>query len=173
MLSLPPIYADICRVSLLICTADDHYEKAPVWLKSSTMSLTRLINIAAGKTPLPSQLVTPTPVNPPAEGNLLDLPINTPFLGDVIKSRKSLTMGIKLTKGKQLSAELSWYSSQAFEIIEANNPEARSRFYEQEAFEVDGQIYRVVDLEAHLLNAVKEFFDGTSVETTIKRIHYT
>lgn len=106
-------------------------------------------------------------------GALLDLPINTPFLGDVIKSRKSLTMGIKFTRGKQLSAELSWYSSQPFETIEANNAEARRRFYEQEAFEVDGQIYRVTDLEAHLLKAVEEFFAGTRVDTTVKRIHYT
>lgn len=163
----------MCHIGLLVSKPDDRYEKAPVWSQASTMSLTRLINIAAGKTPLPPQPVTPAPVSLPATGALLDLPINTPFLGDMIKSRKSLTMGFKFTKGKQLSAELSWYSSQTFETIEANNAEARRRFYEQEAFEVDGHIYRVVDLEAHLLKAVNEFFTGTSIVTTVRRIHYT
>jgi hypothetical protein len=48
--------------------------------------------------------------------------------------------------------------------------EGRRRYYEQEAFELNGKIYRILDLEAHLLKSVKDFFEG-SVRLEIERIH--
>lgn len=162
----------LCEVGLLITKDDKVFCRSQVWLKEPTMTLTKLVNIATGKIKLNPSAPVPSPQTPPEGAEMHDMPINTPFLGNVIKSRKSLTMGIKLTKAKQLKAELSWYSSQAYGIIESNNPEARRRYYEQEAFEIAGQVYRVVDLEEHMLNALKEFFKGSIVETTIKRIHY-
>ncbi|AUD07055.1 hypothetical protein [Spirosoma pollinicola] len=164
----------LCELDLLVSQKQITFCRSAAWLREPNMTLTRLINIATGKTKIqtdsaPVQL----PQTPPVSAEMRDMPINTPFLGNVIKSRKSLTMGFKLTNAKQLKAELSWYSSQAFDTIEANNPEARRRYYEQEALEVDGQLYRVVDLEQHMLKALKEFFDGAVVETTVKRIHYS
>jgi hypothetical protein len=163
----------LCEVGLLVNQNDKAFCRSPAWLDDRTMTLTRLVNIATGKTKLGSSN-SPRPVLTPPEGaEMHDMPINTPFLGTVIKSRKSLTMGFKLTKGKQFQAELSWYSSQAFGTIESNNAEARRRYYEQEAFEIDDQVYRVVDLEVHMMEALKEFFKGSLTETTVKRIHYS
>jgi hypothetical protein len=162
----------LCEVGLLVNQSDRVFCRSAAWLDDRTMTLTKLVNIATGKTKFHPSTPARSAQTPPKGAEMHDVPINTPFLGNVIKSRKSLTMGFKLTKAKQLQAELSWYSSQAFGTIESNNPEARRRYYEQEAFEIDGQVYRVVDLEVHMLNALKEFFKGSLVETTVKRIHY-
>lgn len=160
----------LCQVSLLKSERDKVFCKSSIWINDREMSLTRLIHIATGKAK--SSAEPKPPQTPPESAQMHDTMINTPFLGNVIKSRKSLTMGFKLTNAKQLKAELSWYSSQPFGTIESNNPEARRRYYEQEALEVDGQLYRVVDLEQHMLKALKEFFNGSVVETSVKRIHY-
>lgn len=163
----------LCEVGLLVNQDDKVFCRSMAWLEDRTMTLTRLVNIATGKTKLNRSTPVRLPQTPPERAEMHDMPINTPFLGNVIKSRKSLTMGFKLTNAKELKAELSWYSSQAYETIESNNPEARRRYYEQEALEVNGQLYRVVDLEQYMLKALKEFFDGSVVETTVKRIHYS
>lgn len=162
----------LCQVNLLKSEKDDVLCKSTVWINDRAMSLTKLINIVTGKVKASSSAGVKLPQTLPEGAELHDMLINTPFLGNVIKSRKSLTMGFKLTNAKQLRAELSWYSSQPYETIESNNSEARRRYYEQEALEVNGQLYRVVDLEQHMLKALKEFFDGSVVETTVKRIHY-
>jgi hypothetical protein len=163
----------LCEVGLLVSNDDKIFCRSAAWLKEPAMTLTKLVNIATGKTKLSGSLPVRSAQTPPKGAEMHDVPISTPFLGNVIKTRKSLTMGFKLTNAKQLKAELSWYSSQAYETIESNNPEARRRYYEQEALEVNGQLYRVVDLEQHMLKALKEFFEGSVVETTVKRIHYS
>lgn len=160
----------LCQVGLLtfdgiICC------KGSRWINERAMSLPKFAAIA-------SQQTAVKPVNQPTQPALQnpqephDTPITTPFLGQVIKSRKSLTMGLKFTKGQQLSGVLSWYSSHPSGVIAPISTAAgRRRYYEQEAFEIDGKLYRVVDLEDHLLKAIEDFFDK-SVKLTVQRIHH-
>lgn len=159
----------LCQVGLLtfdgvICC------KGSRWINERAMALPKFMAIAS-KQPAakPVSQSTQQGLQSPQEPH--DSPVNTPFLGQVVKSRKSLTMGLKFTKGQQLSGALSWYSSHPSGVIAPINGEGRRRYYEQEAFELDGKLYRIVDLEDHLLKAIEEFFDN-SVKLTIQRIHH-
>lgn len=158
----------LCRTDLLTHTGKT-YCKGYRWINDRSMALKKFITIASStlRKAQPEQTALNPPQDPQAPH---DSPIRTPFLGEIIKSRKSLTMGLKFTKGKELSGVLSWYSSHPPSVISPMGSEGRRRYYEQEAFEIDGKIYRVLDLEAHLLKSVKDFFDG-SVSLEIQRIH--
>ena len=158
----------LCRTDLLTHTGQT-YCKGYRWINERSMALKKFITIASStpKPAQPEQTVPDPPQDPQAPH---DSPVRTPFLGEIIKSRRSLTMGLKFTKGKEFSGVLSWYSSHPPSVISPIGREGRRRYYEQEAFELNGKIYRVLDLEAHLLKSVKEFFDG-SVRLEIERIH--
>lgn len=158
----------LCRTDLLSHTGKA-YCKGSRWINERSMALKKFITVAssAPKKVEPEQTGT-YPSQKLQEAH--DSPVQTPFLGEVIKSRRSLTMGLKFTKGKELSGVLSWYSSHHPSIIEQVGSEGRRRYYEQEAFEVNGKIYRIIDLEAHLLKSVRDFFDD-SVSLKIQRIH--
>lgn len=149
---------------------DTVYCKGKRWSAEPAMSLSQFILIAESN---PLELVSKAIVEPPADSprDLHDNPIVTPFLGQILKSRRSLTMGLKFTKGKELSGVLSWYSTHSSGIMGPMNSAARTRYYEQEVFEIGDKIYRVVDLEDHLIKALKEFFDS-SIKLTIQRIHH-
>jgi len=160
----------LCEVGLLthdgrVCC------KGRRWINERAMALTKFMAIASQRLAIKpaSQSVQQEPSQSPQEPH--DSPVHTPFLGQVIKSRKSLTMGLKFTKGQHLSGVLSWYSSHPSGVISPMNGEGRRRYYEQEAFEVNDKLYHIVDLEDHLLKAIQEFFDN-SVKLTIQRIHH-
>jgi len=160
----------LCKVGLL-SPSNAVYCKASRWINERAMALSKFTAIAS-KVPATTSTPAPTVADPkqnPAAPH--DTPVTTPFLGQVLKSRRSLTMGLKFTKGKELSGVLSWYSSQPSGVISSVNNAGRNRYYEQEVFEVEGKIYRIVDLEEHLLKAIKAFFDE-SVKLTIQRIHH-
>jgi hypothetical protein len=154
----------------LLTMGDTVYCKGKRWSAEPAISLSQFILIAESN---PLELVSKAIVEPPADSprDLHDNPVVTPFLGQVLKSRRSLTMGLKFTKGKELSGVLSWYSTHSSGIMGPMNSAARARYYEQEVFEIGDKIYRVVDLEDHLIKALKEFFDS-SIKLTIQRIHH-
>jgi hypothetical protein len=165
-----PFLEQLCNVGLLTLDRVTCC-KGSRWINERAMPFHKFMAIASQ--PLPAvksanQLTQPSPQSPQDPH---DSPIHTPFLGQVIRSRKSLTMGLKFTKGQQLSGVLSWYSSHPSGVIGPINGEGRRRYYEQEVFELDGKMYRIVDLEDHLLKAIEEFFDK-SVKLTIQRIHH-
>jgi len=164
----PAFLKQLCDTGLLNHTGKA-YCKGGRWINDRSMVLRKFITIASSTPkPVPSQQTIPDP--PQDHQAPHDNPVQTPFLGEVIKSRKSLTMGLKFTKGKELSGVLSWYSSHHPSVIAPIGSEGRRRYYEQEAFEINGKVYRVLDLEAHLMKSVKEFFDG-SVNLEVQRIH--
>ena len=154
----------------LLTGGDTVHCKGKRWSIDPTMSLDQFISIAKSN---PLELVSKLTVEPPADTSqdLHDNPVVTPFLGQILKSRRSLTMGLKFTKGKELSGVLSWYSTHPSGVMSSVNNAARTRYYEQEVFEIGDNIYRIVDLEDHLLKALKEFFDS-SIKLTIQRIHH-
>lgn len=154
----------------LLTSGDTVYCKGKRWIAEPGMPLSQFISIAESN---PLESTSKPIIEPPADSprDLHDSPVATPFLGQVFKSRRSLTMGLKFTKGKELSGVLSWYSSHPSGVIGSVNNSARERYYQQEVFEIDGKIYRIVDLEDHLLKALKEFFDN-SLKLTIQRIHH-
>ena len=149
---------------------DTVYCKGKRWSAEPAMSLSQFISIVeSNPLDLVSKPITELPTDSP--GDLHDNPVVTPFLGQILKSRRSLTMGLKFTKGKELSGVLSWYSTHPSGVVGPMNSAARARYYEQEVIEIGDKIYRVVDLEDHLIKALKEFFDN-SVKLTIQRIHH-
>lgn len=154
----------------LLTMGDTVYCKGKRWSAEPTMSLSQFISIAESN---PLELAPKLTIEPSVGNtqNLHDNPVVTPFLGQILKSRRSLTMGLKFTKGKEFSGVLSWYSTHSSGIMGPMNSAARARYYEQEVFEVGERIYRVVDLEDHLIKALKEFFDS-SIKLTIQRIHH-
>jgi hypothetical protein len=158
----------LCNVGLL-SPSKAVYCKGSRWINERAMALSKFTAIASK---VPATKSPPAPADPKQNPEAPhDTPVATPFLGQVLKSRRSLTMGLKFTKGKELSGVLSWYSSHPSGVISSVNNAGRNRYYEQEVFELEGKIYRIVDLEDHLLKAIKEFFEQ-SVKLTIQRIHH-
>lgn len=164
-----PFIKQLCQVGLLNFDGV-LYCKGNRWINDRAMSLAKFIAIASRR---PAEKPTNQSVEPALRSSQEphDSPVATPFLGEVTKSRKSLTMGLKFTKGKELNGVLSWFSSHSSGVIGSITGEGRRRYYEQEAFEIDGKLYRIVDLEDRLLKTIEEFFDK-SVELTIQRIHH-
>ncbi|RYE21865.1 MAG: hypothetical protein EOP45_09035 [Sphingobacteriaceae bacterium] len=154
----------------LLSLGDTVYCKGKRWTDESSMTLNRFISIAESNMDelAPNSAPKPLYETPPT---LHDNPVITPFLGQILKSRRSLTMGLKFTKGKEFSCVLSWYSTHSSSVIGPMNSAARTRYYEQEVFEIGEKIYRIVDLEDHLLKALEEFFEN-SIKLTIQRIHH-
>jgi len=150
----------------LLSLTNSIYYKGKRWTAEPDMSLDRFLLIARSGSiePTPEQLKKTVTKKLPDQ---LTSPVIKPSLRQAVKPRQNLAMNLKFTKSKQWDGVLSWSSSHSSEAVDSTNQNDRRQQYQQEVLEVNGEIYRVVDLEEHLEKALLDFFEG-SLKLTIQ-----
>lgn len=152
----------LLEVGLLGLTNSVYY-KGKRWTAEPDMSLDKFLMIARSGSveAAPEQVKKSVTEKLPAQSNK---PAIKSSLRQVVKPRQNLAMNLKFTKSKQWDGVLSWSSSHASKVIDSTSQNGHDQ---QEVLEVNGEIYRVVDLEEHLEKALLDFFEG-SLKLTIQ-----
>lgn len=135
------------------------YCKGEHWAAEPDMSLDRFLAIArSGPVAYtPEQLKKSTHSKLPDQFDNSVLKTSPP---QAVKPRQNLAINLKFTKSKQWNGVLSWYSSHPGKLTNSISQNDQHQPYEQETLEVNGKIYRVVDLEEHVEKALLDFFEG-------------
>lgn len=155
-----PFLKQLLEVGLLGLTNSVYY-KGKRWTAEPDMSLDRFLIIArSGSVEAASEQGRKSITEKlPAQSNK---PAIKSSLRQVVKPRQNLAMNLKFTKSKQWDGVLSWSSSHLSKAVDLTSLDDQ-----QEVLEVNGEIYRVVDLEEHLEKALLDFFEG-SLKLTIQ-----
>ncbi|GAB3798110.1 hypothetical protein GCM10028819_18490 [Spirosoma humi] len=155
----------LVEVDLLSLT-NSVYHKGKRWAAEPDMSLDRFLILARSG----SVKATAEPLKKTVPQKLSD-PLSNPgiksSLRQVVKPRQKLAMNLNFTKSKQGDGVLSWSSSHSGQVVGSTSPDGHHQPDQQEVLEVNGEIYKVVDLEEHLEKALLDFFEG-SLKLTIQ-----
>ncbi|RZM05710.1 MAG: hypothetical protein EOO88_54500 [Pedobacter sp.] len=140
------------------------YYKGKRWTAEPDMSLDKFLMIARSGSVegVPDQVKKSVAEKLPAQSNK---PAIKSSLRQVVKPRQNLAMNLKFTKSKQWDGVLSWSSNHSSKAVDSTSLD--DQHDQQEVLEVNGEIYKVVDLEEHLEKALLDFFEG-SLKLTIQ-----
>ena len=86
-----------------------------------------------------------------------------------LPAQKELTMTIKIiVNDSNVSASVQWNSSHSADMLRYTSKETQQEFYEQEHFNIRGEICPIIELEENIVRKVSSFFDHKLPIITIR-----